>query len=251
MSHVLTLLVSCAVLMLACSEEQDRAPLGDASQPSVDSSTSVLDAMAIPDAAVDANADAALEDAHIRFDYGPSVQPTTTNEAPITVSPGGLELTSQDLERLNDESHWLRFVATRLTPQVPILGDTSPLQPWFVYRPSGEAPWRWLILSLMLPDGTTLELEAPRNLRLFAQRTGPWHVRSGQNVSPALEGSAERTLISPESPICGKAAMAARFRLITPGQTIVSDVEGFAYSILPSERFHMDWLVGCTLTTIP
>jgi hypothetical protein len=230
-------------MLASCSEENDRAPLNDASQPPLDVGTSILDAMMMPDAG--------SADADFRFDYGPTVQPTTPNEAPITISPGGLELTAQDLERLNDESHWLRFVATRLTPQVPILGDTSPLQPWFVYRPAGEAPWRWLILSLMTPDGTPLEIEVPRGLRLFAQRTGPWHARSGQSITPVPSGLAERTLISPESTLCGKASMAARFRIITPGQTFVPDVVGFAYSVLPSDRFHMDWLVGCTRTTIP
>ncbi|MGB0646585.1 MAG: hypothetical protein ACPGQS_05375, partial [Bradymonadia bacterium] len=168
-----------------------------------------------------------------------------SNETPLTTAQSGLELRTADLENSADPTQWLRFVGRRLTPPVPELNDATPIQPWFVYRPENSPTWRWLILGILLPDGRLLELEKPESERLFIQRTGPWHTGMNESRRVVEAGTLESTLLSNEDRVCGKASVSAKFRLITPSQELIENVTVFAYTLLPTDRFHMDWLFGC------
>ena len=183
MPHVLTLILLCfCTPLLGCKDTATNA------EPThIDSSVTNRDALvgadttntSPPDSTI--GLDATIDQSTGRLDFGSNEpQPNFSNETPLTTAQSGLELRTADLENSADPTQWLRFVGRRLTPPVPELNDTTPIQPWFVYRPENSPTWRWLILGILLPDGRPRN---SRNLkeRLFIQRTGPWH--TGTNES--------------------------------------------------------------------
>ena len=166
----------------------------------------------------------------------------------LEIADSPLFLDAAALERDETDGYRLSFPTARLVPRIDGMGDTADLVAWFPYRLDVAGDWRWLRVALFL-DAEAEPI--PSTPRVMVGRLTSWFAMGEGGLSPLQSGGADGVLRAGGLPLCGQASVGARFSVHYPDGGRVVDAVGVAQLVDRRGTLTLDWLRGCSITSIP